>query len=143
MRNKLGLSWTNGFFLNSTTRERADWFLCEVANVPDHDHSPDGPNARKDENGVIHVETPAAVSDAWRRVYNPFHDLLPTHASGHRNIVAILALCQLNGNSSEFGGASMVVMGARREQCRAVDLPRHRASNVFSAAHEKGARQCI
>ena len=67
--------------MNSTTRERADRFRCEVANVPDHDHSPDGPNARKDENGVIHVETPAAVSGAWRRVYNLFHDLLPTYGN--------------------------------------------------------------
>lgn len=81
MRNKLGSSWTNSPAPASLTRESADKFLCDLANVPDYDSSPDGPNARKDADGSVHVGRPVAVTDAWRRVSNLFRDLLPTHGN--------------------------------------------------------------
>lgn len=78
MRNKLGL-----FCVAKTDvpPEQADKFLCELANVPHYDHSPDGPNATKDEQGIIHVSPPASVDDAWRRIYHLFPDLLPRHGN--------------------------------------------------------------
>ena len=81
MRNILDLSWTKGPVPASLTGERADKFLCELANVPDCDCSPDGPNAMKDADGIVHVGRPVAVTDAWRRVSNLFHDLLPMHGN--------------------------------------------------------------
>ncbi len=77
MRNKLGL------FCSQTTDvlwARAEKFLCELANVPHYDDSPDGPNATSDERG-IHVRPPAAVEDAWRRIYHLYPDLLPMHGN--------------------------------------------------------------
>ena len=78
MRNKLGL-----FCVAKTDvpPEQADKFLCELANVPHYDHSPDGPNATKDERGIIHVAPPASVEDAWHRIYHLFPDLLPKHGN--------------------------------------------------------------
>lgn len=77
MRNRLGLSLENGSESVSVTRERADKFLCALANVPNYDRASDGPNAKQGADGVRHVEMPAPVNDAWRRVFNLFPDLLP------------------------------------------------------------------
>ena len=78
MRNKLGLSCVTK---TDVPPEQADKFLSELANVPHYDHSPDGPNATKDERGIIHVALPSSVEDAWRRIYNLFPDLLPKHGN--------------------------------------------------------------
>jgi len=77
MRNRLGSALKNALVSASVTPEKADRFLCELANVPDYDHTPDGPNARRGLDGAIHVEMPPRVCQAWNRVYNMFSDLLP------------------------------------------------------------------
>ncbi len=77
MRNKLGLALTAGPVSVSLTRERTEKFLRELANVPNYDHSPHGANAEQAADGILRVEIPARVKDAWRRVFNFFPDLLP------------------------------------------------------------------
>lgn len=59
------------------TPERTDRFLCEMANLPDYDHSPDGPNAE----GGVRVVMPARTKDTWDRVFRLFPDLFPTHGN--------------------------------------------------------------
>ncbi|HKR33110.1 MAG TPA: hypothetical protein VJT08_21700 [Terriglobales bacterium] len=78
MRNKLGLFRAAKVDVSAET---ADKFLCALANVPEYDDSPDGPNATKDEHGAIHVTQPSAITDAWQRIYNLFPDLLPSHGN--------------------------------------------------------------
>lgn len=77
MRNKFGLPLTARPVSVSLTRERTEKFLRELANVPNYDHSPDGANAKQGADGILRVEIPARVKDAWRRVFNLFPDLLP------------------------------------------------------------------
>jgi hypothetical protein len=81
MRIKLGLTLANAPLSVPLTRERADKFLCELANVPNYDYSSDGPNAKQGADGGFHLEIPAGVKDAWRRVDNLFRDLLPKHGN--------------------------------------------------------------
>lgn len=81
MRNKLGLALKTALESVRVAPERADKFLCELANIPEYDHSPDGPNARRDSNGAIHVEPPKRVCEAWRRVFHLFSDLFPTRGN--------------------------------------------------------------
>lgn len=76
MQRELGLA-TNGLTSGFVTQERADRFLCDLVNIPEYDHSPDGPNARQDGEGAVQVEMPPRVRDAWERVQNLFEDLLP------------------------------------------------------------------
>ena len=78
MRNKLGLSCAAK---TDVCPELADKFLSALANVPEYDHSPDGPNARKDEHGCIHVSMPPGVDAAWQRIYHLFPSLLPKHGN--------------------------------------------------------------
>jgi hypothetical protein len=78
MRNKLGLSYA---VKAEVPVELADKFLCALANVPHYDHSPDGPNAIRDERGCIHVSPPPGVDDAWQRIHHLFPDLLPKHGN--------------------------------------------------------------
>lgn len=77
MRNRLGLALKNALASTPVTVERADRFLYELANVPEYDDSPDGPNATRTSDGAIHVEMPPCVRQAWNRVYNIFSELLP------------------------------------------------------------------
>jgi hypothetical protein len=77
MRTRLALTLTDGPASVSVTPERADRFLYELANVPDYDHSADGPNARRGTNGAICIEMPNRVCEAWQRVEKLFPDLLP------------------------------------------------------------------
>jgi len=77
MRNKLGLALADRPPSVSVTPEAANKFLCELANFPDYDRSPEGPNAKRGADGVIHVEMPTRVYEAWQRVEKLFPDLLP------------------------------------------------------------------
>jgi hypothetical protein len=77
MRSRLGLALKNSLASSIVTPAKADKFLCELVNVPDYDHSSEGPNARKDANGVIQIEVPVRVREAWQRVDTLFPDLLP------------------------------------------------------------------
>jgi hypothetical protein len=77
MRNRLRLALTDGPAPVSVTPEMADRFLCELANVPEYDDSPDGPNATRGADGAIHVEMPNRVSEAWQRIEKLFPELLP------------------------------------------------------------------
>lgn len=91
MRSRLGLALRNSIASAPVTPARADKFLCELVNVPEYDHSPDGPNARQDAEGVTHIGVPARVREAWQRVDALFPDLLPTrgnpiHERPHRGI---------------------------------------------------------
>jgi hypothetical protein len=81
MRNRLGLALKNALTSTTVTPELADRFLSELANVPEYDDSPDGPNARRDVGGGIHVEVPVRVHEAWQRVYSLFPELLPKHGN--------------------------------------------------------------
>jgi hypothetical protein len=78
MRNKLGLTYAAK---TDVAPEFADKFLCALANVPEYDHSPDGPNARKDESGCIHIFLQPGGDDAWHRIHHLFPDLLPKHGN--------------------------------------------------------------
>jgi len=78
MRNKHGLSCTAKTDVDPAL---ADKFLCALANVPEYDHSPDGPKAKKDEHDCVHVSPPPGVDDAWQRIYHLFPDLLPKHGN--------------------------------------------------------------
>lgn len=91
MRSRLGLALKNSLASPLVTPARADKFLCELVNVPEYDHSPDGPNARQDAGGGIRVEMPVRVHEAWQRIEMLFPDLLPTrgnpiHERPHRGI---------------------------------------------------------
>lgn len=77
MRSRLGLALKHALTSAPVTPEMADRFLCELANVPDYDDSSDGPNARREVGGGIHVETPVRVRETWQRVLSLFLDLLP------------------------------------------------------------------
>jgi hypothetical protein len=81
MRNKLVLALTNIPSSFLVTRERADKFLGALANVPFWDTSSDGPNARRDADGGIHIGRPAIYTDAWRRIENLFGDFYPKHGN--------------------------------------------------------------
>jgi hypothetical protein len=63
------------------TPERADRFLCEMANQPDYNQSPDGPNAEEDAGGVLHVAIPAGIANAWDRAFRLFPDLFPKYGN--------------------------------------------------------------
>jgi hypothetical protein len=78
MRPKLGLTYAAK---TDVASELADKFLSALANVPEYDHSPDGPNARKDERGCICVSPPPGVDAAWQRIHHLFPDLLPKHGN--------------------------------------------------------------
>lgn len=78
MRNKLGLSCAAKIDVDP---ELAGQFLCALANVPEYDHSPDGPNAARDERGVICVSPPPDVDAAWQRIHHLYPDLLPKHGN--------------------------------------------------------------
>jgi len=78
MRNKLALSYASKTDVDT---KLADKFLCALANVPEYDHSPDGPNAQRDEHGCIHISIPPGVDHAWQRIHHLFPELLPQHGN--------------------------------------------------------------
>ncbi len=78
MRNRLGLSCAAK---TDVSPELADKFLCALVNVPEYDHSSDGPNATRDERGVICVSPPPGVDAAWQRIHHLYPDLLPKHGN--------------------------------------------------------------
>lgn len=89
MRSSLGLVLKNALASAPVIPQRADKFLCEMANVPDYDHSPDGPNARRIGTSAVEVVMPTRVREAWERVFHLFPDVLPqrgnpSHEQPHR-----------------------------------------------------------
>jgi hypothetical protein len=81
MRNKVVLALTNIPSSVPVPGDRADKFLSALANVPYWDKSPDGPNAKQDANGGLHIERPANYADAWRRIENLYHELYPKYGN--------------------------------------------------------------
>lgn len=61
--------------------KRLDRFMCEMANLPDYDKSVDGTNAVRGADGILNIEMPARVNDAWNRVLRIFPDLFPTRGN--------------------------------------------------------------